>query len=78
LSYERPRLISRTRAKEELLKNSSDKAVKQQRSVMERVRESALENNHNGLFNFILGKTVDFEFSGSGDHKRPTGIIRKD
>ena len=45
---------------------------------MERVRESALENNHNGLFNFILGKTVDFEFSGSGDHKRPTGIIRKD
>lgn len=62
-------------AQESLLKETSDRSVKRQRKLMERLRDSAFKDQTSGITPFILGKTIDLAYKGAPGHERPIGLI---
>lgn len=62
------------RAKEQLLINTSDEAVAQQKHIMERFRDAITITQPDGLAPFILGRTIDFDYVGAPEHQRPVGL----
>lgn len=63
------------RAQELLLKNTSDRAVNKEKRIMERLRDNEPAILDNNLAPFILGKTVEFTYSGAPGYERPTGLV---
>lgn len=62
-------------AKERLLNITSSEAIIQKQNIMQKLRNSVeVKPNKNGLLPFILGQTLDFDYAGSEDYKKPIGL----
>lgn len=60
----------------DVLQQSSDEAIAASVIFMEDLRDMEMNKHKKGeLLPFILGRTIDFSYAGSGDHKRRTGIM---
>ncbi len=61
-------------AQAKILALTSAEAVAEQAETMESFRDSKPTTLDNGLLPFVLGKTVDFTYSGAPGHERITGL----
>jgi len=76
IEHVRPASDQAKAAQEALLEATTDRAVDKDKRTMERLRESAPTELDNGLAPFILGKTVEFTYSGAPGYERATGLQR--
>lgn len=70
-----PTTAEAQKAKERLLKISTDNAIAKQKRVMEGLRDSYDIEQSDKLAPFILGKTIQFEYVGAPEFRRPIGFL---
>ena len=71
----KPKTDAGKSAKERLLNITSSETVIQKQNIMQKLRSSVeIKPNKNGLIPFILGQTLDFDYAGSEEYRKPIGL----